>query len=388
MRAPSLRLLISFWLLSSILVVIWLRGEISDAHLPGYWKAASVVITVIGALAPIGFLYYFRSRFLDATLLGLLVCCCLAISAAYHESNLLRAAMQVSLDHERSFLHTEFVEGIIRPLISIIVDAYVTILGDYNHAAILPPHGGNTYVTHIAINYMFDSASFIAVFALGLILLSPMGAWLCLFMVAFIAQTAPMEGRMGNVFLAGGFFWQLYLLASGRRGIAVASGLVLSFMRTDLVFATAFAIPALAWNEGRQPTSKEWLTFALLIAISIVVPEVLILTHPGANFSSFLVTHGDYFTKIVGNIRSLKLAVALASPMLAVIIVVRGKVSRTVAAVIPPALVYLGIVSLIADYTETRLLGPTLGALAFVCCERLSSFLQSHGQLSPERGTG
>jgi hypothetical protein len=370
MRTPSLRLLFAFWIVSNILVVLWVFGEISDVHLPGkFGRTVGVAFYVFTAILPFGLLISMR-KLVDLTILGLLVCCCLAVSATFHEANLLREAMQLSLDHERSFLHTEFVEGIIRPLISVIVDTYVRFLGD-DHAH------GQTSFTHIAINYMFDSAAFIAVFALGTRLLSPVSTWICLLTVAFIAQTAPMEGRMGNVFLAGGFFWQLFLLSSRRYVVAIICGLVICFMRTDVVFATAFTIPSMALMERRWPTASEAWTFAALVGTSLVVPEVLILLHPNANFASFLITHGQYFTKMIGNIVTLKLAMALACPMLAVIIVAGGKISRTTATVIPPALIYLGIVFLIADFTETRLLGPTLGALAFVSSERLGALLRA-----------
>ncbi|MBU6463649.1 MAG: hypothetical protein KGL35_17955 [Bradyrhizobium sp.] len=369
-RKPSLSYLFAFWIISNVLVVLWVFGEISDVHLPGsLGRAEGVAFYILTALVPFLLLFWLR-RLIDFTTLGLLVCCCLALSAASHEANLLRESMQISLDHERSFLHTEFVEGIIRPLISIIVDAYVRILGDDHHH-------GQTSFTHIAINYMFDSASFIAVFALGTRLLTAISTWLCLFIVAFIAQTAPMMGRMGNVFLSGGFFWQLFLLSSKRYIAAITCGIVICFMRTDVVFATTFAIPSTALFERRWPTQAEWWTFFSLIGISLLIPEVLIALHPNANFASFLITHGDYFGKIIGNLVTLKLAVALACPMLAVIIVSKWQLSRTVAVVIPPALIYLGIVFLIADFTETRLLGPTLGAFAFVCSERLGALLQA-----------
>jgi hypothetical protein len=181
---------------------------------------------------------------------------------------------------------------------------------------------------------------------------------------------------MGNVFLAGGFSGRFSLLSSKRYVVAIVCGIVICFMRTDVVFAPAFAILATAWLERRWLSSSERWAFFSLIGISLAIPEVLILLHPHANFVSFLITHGDYFAKILGNLVALKLAVALACPTLAVIIVSKARLSRTVAVVIPSALIYLGIVFLIADFTETRLLGPALGALAFVCSERLGALLQ------------
>lgn len=384
MRAPSLKLLSSFWLISNLLVVVWLRGEISDARLPDHWKLLALAIGVVGALAPFAIFRYCRKRLTDLAVLGLLVGCCLAVSVAYNEANQLRDAMQVSLDHERAFLHADLAEGVIRPLISIIVDLYVRVLGDYQHPGLLT-HGGNTYTTHILINYMFDSATFLAAFALGATLLSPEAAWLYLIAVAFVAQTATMEGRMGNAFLAGGFCWQLFLLTSGRRLAAVISGLLLSFMCAELVFATAFAILGIALFERRTPTAKEWGTFAALVAISLVVPELLTLLHPGVSFWSLLVAHGDDFAKMVGSNRLLGLAVGLASPMLAAIVVTRNKASRIVAVVVPAALVYSAIAWLFADFSEARVLGPALVALALIACERLGNLSPENPEVAPAR---
>lgn len=378
---PSLGLLLAFWLATNVLVILWSRCEISDAYLPGSWRVLGVVFYAAVALAPLAILFLVRGRFLNPVMLGLLVSCCLAISVASNESNQLRAQMQFSLDHEREFAHLDLVEGIIRPLISKIVETYVGILGD-------DKTGGSTARTHVAINYMFDSASFLAVFALGTRLLSPAATWLCLFTIAFFAQTSIFAGRMGALFLAGGFFWQLFLLVSRRYPVAVISGLIISFLRTDVVFATAFAILSLAWIEKRWPSLKEWSVFAVLIVISLVVPKTLIALHPTANFNSFLITHGEYFTKAIGNLMSLKLAVALASPVLVIVIVTTSRISRTVAAVGPPALIYLGIVFLIADFSETRLLGPALGALAFVGSEGLASLLGSAAMGRAADGTG
>ena len=45
--------------------------------------------------------------------------------------------------------------------------------------------------------------------------------------------------------------------------------------------------------------------------------------------------------------------------------------TRTVAVVVPAALIHVGIVFLLADFSETRLIIPALGALAFVASEGL-----------------
>jgi hypothetical protein len=314
---------------------------------------------------------YFRRWFSDLTRIGLLVCCCLAALMAYHEANLLREQMQFSLDHERQFAHLDLVEGVIRPLISKIVEIYVAILKDDRT-------GGSTYFTHFAINYMFGSASMIAAFALGTVILAPVPTWLCLFLVAFFAQTAIYPGRMGATFIAGGFLWQLFLLASRRYVAAVLCAVVISFMRTDVVFSSAFAIFGIAWMEQRKPSTGEWTVFALLVCISIAVPKVLILLHPDVNYGSFLFTHGDYFSKAWANILTLKLFIAFMSPTLAILIVTRTTgISRVTATVALPALVHLSMVFAVADFSETRLLGPTLGALAFMASERLGRLLES-----------
>lgn len=394
-KSPSLRLVLGFWIVSNILVIVWLWLELSDTWtwmggidgsllphrlraygftLTAILRTVSLTFFVLVALAPLPLLFLFRRRFSNPVVLGLLVSCCLALSISAYEANLLRDQMQHSLDHERQFAHAELVEGIIRPLISKIVETYVQILGDDRS-------GGSTHHTHIAINYMFDSLSFLAVFALGCLLLSPTSTWICLLSFAFYTQIAIYPGRMGPVFIAGGIFWQLFLLVSRRYPAAIISGLIISFARTDVVFASAFVLLSLAALERRWPTGKEWGVFAALVAISLLVPKLLISMHPNANFGSFLITHGDYFTKIVGNLVNAKMAVAIASPVLAIVVVRVFSITRTMAVVLPAALIHVGIVFLIADFSETRLIIPALGALAFVSSEALGRLLESKSQV-------
>jgi hypothetical protein len=275
--------------------------------------------------------------------------------------------MQFSLDHEISYVSDVVVEGVIRPLIARIVQVYVLILGD-------DKTGGSTHVTHIEINYMFDSASLMAAFSLGTLLLSTPAAWLYTLIVAFYGQSSIAAGRMGNMFLAGGFIWQLFLLASGRYVAAIISGHIMSFMRTDLVFATAFALLGMAWIEKRWLSRLEWVTFASLIIISLVVPQLLISLHPvHPDFSSFLITHGDYLTKPLGNISGMKTALGVAFPLLMILAATwRPGMSRTTAVALLPAFAHLSIVFLIADFNETRLLGPFLAGIGLICSERVS----------------
>ncbi|MDA9543055.1 hypothetical protein ACM43_00440 [Bradyrhizobium sp. CCBAU 45321] len=380
-----------FWIISNLLVVGWWWLELSDTWwwigsvdryrvpwvlrklgvtFPDVLRAASITFYVLVALAPLPLLFKFRRNFRGPVALGLLVSCCLAASITAHEANLLREQMQHSLDHERAFAHGELVEGIIRPLISKVVETYVQVLGDDRLQ-------GSTYRTHIAINYMFDSLSFLGVFALATLLLSPISTWLCLFTFAFYTQIAIYPGRMGPVFIAGGLFWQLFLLVSQRYPAAIISGLIISFARTDVVFASAFVLVSLAAFERRWPTAKEWFAFAVLVGISLAVPKILLWMHPDANFSSFLIARGDYFTKLKGNLLTMKIAVAIACPVLAIVILKTRAITRTMAAVIPPALIHVGIVFLIADFSEVRLIIPALGALAFVSSEALGNLLAS-----------
>lgn len=373
MKTPSLRLVLGFWIVSTLLVTAWWWGEISDRYLPGVLRYVGIGFFVLVALAPFVLLFKVRNGFFNPVVLGLLVCCCLALSITAHEANLVREQMQLSLDHERAFAHMDAVEGVIRPLIARITEVYVHILGDDRT-------GASTSHTHMVVNYLFDSLSFLAVFALATLLLSPTSTWLCLLTFAFYTQTAIYPGRMGPVFIAGGLFWQLFLLVSRRYPAAIISGLIISFGRTDVVFASAFALLSLAAFERRWPTTKEWWVFGVLIGVSLVVPKTLIWLHPGVDYKSFLIMHGDYFTKLVGNLLSMKLAVAIASPVLAIVVVRTFAITRTMAAVVPAALVHVGIVFLIADFSETRLIVPVLGALAFVSSEALGNLLAGKSQ--------
>lgn len=374
--SPSLSLVLGFWIVTNVTTIVWWRLELSDRYLPGNLHFLGVAAFVLFALSPIGLLLVIRRSFLNPLTLGLLVSCCLALSITAHEANLLRDQMQFSLDHEREFAYSSYVEGIIRPLISKIVEVYVQFMGDGRFK-------GTAFQTHIAINYMFDSLSFLAVFALATHLLPPASGWLCLLGFAFYTQIAIFPGRMGAVFLAGGLCWQLFLLVSRRYPAAIISGLIISFARTDVVFASAFALLSLPAFERRWPTTRECTVFAVLIGISVITPELLLWMHPDANFKSFLITQGDYFGKILGNLASMKLAVAIASPMLAIAIVGACSITRTVAVVVPAALVHVGIVFLIADFSETRLIVPALGALTFVACEALGRLIGTDCQPNP-----
>lgn len=384
LRTPSLASLFAFWIASNLIVIFWLNADHTVTRalyerLEIPYETMEKTLFVVFTLAPIGLLIGFRKYFRDPVTMGLLVCCCLAIAIAYNEANQLRSQMQFSLDHERAFARLDLVEGVIRPLISKIVDVYVKVLGDDNS-------GGSTYFTHIAINYMFDSASLLAAFALGTVLLSPVSAWLCLFVIAFFAQTSIYPGRMGAFFIAGGFLWQLFLLSSRRYIAAIICGIVISFARTDLVFSAAFGVLGFAWMERRRPYSNEWAVFASLVAISIAVPKILILSHSNVQYGSFLFTHGDYFTKPWANFLNLRLFVAFTIPLLALILVLRPPIRlRTTAIVALPALAHLSMVFLVADFSETRLLGPTLAALAFIACEQLGRLLQSIQPVEPDR---
>jgi hypothetical protein len=377
LRTPTLKLLFSFWIVSNIAVILWLTADRQAENLHELTGIPWIVIDrTIGAIdwfIPFALLFFFRKHFLKPTMLGLLVCCGLALSIANNEANFLREKMQYSLDHEISYLTDNVVEGVIRPLISWIVQAYVWILGDGKT-------GGSTYVVHVAIDYMFDSATLMSAFALATVLVPSVGAWLYMFTVAFFGQASFVlgGGRMGGMFLAGGFLWQVFLVASGRFVAAIISGIIMSFLRTDLVFAAAFAVLGIAWIEKRWPSPKEWATFASLIIISLVVPQLLISLNPvPPDFSSFLITHGDYLTKPLGNISSLTMAIGLASPLFIILAVTwTPGVSRTTAVVLLPALAHLSIVFLIADFSETRLLGPFLGGLGLICAERLANALQ------------
>lgn len=371
MKTPSLSLVMGFWVISNVLVIAWWWADISDKFLPGVLRYAGIAFFVCAALVPLVLLFKVRRSFFNPVVLGLLVCCCLALSITAHEANLLRERMQFSLDHEREFAHVDAVEGVIRPLIARITEAYVQVLGD-DHTG-----RGSTFHTHIVANYMFDSLSFLAVFALATLLLSPTASWLCLLTFAFYTQTAIFPGRMGAVFIAGGLFWQLFLLASRRYSAAIISGLIISFGRTDVVFASAFVLLSLAAFERRWPTLKELGLFGLLVGMSIAVPKMLIWMHPGSDFRSFLITHGDYFSKLVGNLLSMKLVVAIASPVLAIVIVRTFAPTRTMAVVLPASLVHVGVVFVIADFSETRLIIPALTALAFVASEALGKLLET-----------
>ncbi|WP_197433711.1 hypothetical protein [Bradyrhizobium sp. CCH5-F6] len=375
MSTPSLRLMLGFWVVTNILVIAWWRLELSDRWLPGAWRYLGIAIFVIVALAPLVLLFLIRRSFVNPVVLGLLVSCCLAASITGHEANLLRDQMQFSLDHEREFAHMNLVEGVMRPLISKIVEIYVQVLGD-DHLR------GSTYRTHIAINYMFDSLSFLAVFGLATLLLSRTSAWICLFLFAFYTQTAIYPGRMGPVFLAGGLFWLLFLIVSRRYPAAIISGLIISFARADIVFAPAFALLGLAAFERRWPSAKEWGVFAALISVSLAVPKLLIWMHPGTDFGSFLVTKGD-FSKLVVNLQTMKLVVAIASPVLAIVIVRTFALTRTIAVVGSACLVHVGLVFVIADFSETRLIVPALAGLTFVASEGLGKLLEGRNEANP-----
>lgn len=375
MRTPSLKLLFAFWITSNLVVISWMLGDHYLARRLLPWPSISYehlekTLYFFVVLAPFFLLAYFKKYFRDPVMVGLLVCCCLALSIAYNEANQLRSQMQFSLDNEASFASSDLVEGVIRPLIARVVKIYVAIFGDDNS-------GGSTYFTHLLVNYLFNSATLLAAFALATVLLSPVPAWLCLFIVAFFGQVSFYPGRMGPFFIAGGFLWQLFLICSRRYVAAIICGLVISFARTDVVFAPAFAMLGFAWLERRRPSPKELAVFATLILISLAVPKVLIWLHPSVDYRSFLFTHGDYFTKPWVNLLNLRLALAIASPVLVLILVLgTSPRSPTVALVALPALAHLSMVFLVADFSETRLLIPTLAALAFIACERLGNQLQ------------
>lgn len=379
MKAPSLGLVLGFWVISNILVIAWYWVNISDRYLPGLLRYAGIAFYLAVALVPLLLLFKVRRSFFNPVTLGLLVSCCLALSIAAHEANLLREQLQYSLDREREFAHTDAVEGVMRPLLAKITEAYVQILGDDR------THGGSTFYTHIVANYLFDSLSFLAVFALATLLLSPTASWLCLLTFAFYTQIAIYPGRMGPVFIAGGLFWQLFLLTSRRYPAAIISGLIISFGRTDVVFASAFSLLSLAAFERRWPTLKEWGVFGLLIGISLAVPKALIWMHPGTDYKSFLVTNGD-FSKLVGNLLAMKLVVAIASPVLAIVIVRTFALTRTIAIVGAATLTHVGLVFFIADFSETRLIIPALAGLTFVASEGLGKLLE--GQKETQAGSG
>ncbi|MFK4580218.1 hypothetical protein [Bradyrhizobium ottawaense] len=369
MKTPSLGLVLGFWVISNVLVITWYWVNVSDRYLPGLLRYAGIAFYVAVALVPLLLLFKVRRSFFNPVALGLLVSCCLALSITAHEANLLRDQTQYSLDREIQFGNSNAIEGVIRPLIARVTGSYIAVLGD-NHT-----NGGSAFYTHIAINYLFDSLSFLAVFGLATLLLSPTAAWLCLLTFAFYAQIAIYPGRMGAVFVAGGLFWQLFLLVSRQYPAAIISGLIISFARTDVVFASAFALLSVAAFERRWPRLGELSLFALLIGISLAVPKVLIWMRPDADFSSFLVTNGD-FSKLVGNLLAMKLVVAIASPVLAIAIVRTFALTRTIAVVVPAALVHVGLVFSIADFSETRLILPALAGLAFVASEGLGRLLE------------
>lgn len=373
MKTPSLGLVLGFWVVSNVLVVSWYWINVSDRYLPGLLRYAGIAFFVVVALAPLLILFKVRRSFFNPVTLGLLVSCCLALSITAHEANLVRDQMQLSLDHEREFAHMDAVEGVMRPLLAKITEVYVRIFGDDR------TFGGSTYHTHIIANYLFDSLSFLAVFALATLLLSPTATWLCLLTFAFYTQTAIYPGRMGPVFIAGGLFWQLFLLTSRRYPAAIISGFIISFGRADIVFASTFALLGLAAFERRWPTPKEWIVFGLLIGISLGVPKTLIWMHPGTDYRSFLVTNGD-FSKLVGNLQAMKLVVAIASPVLAIVIVRTFALTRTIAIVGAATLTHLGLVFFIADFSETRLIIPALGGLTFVACEALGKLLEGESE--------
>lgn len=379
MKTPSLGLVLGFWVISNVLVIAWYWVNISDRYLPGLLRYAGIGFYVVVAVVPLLVLYKVRRSFFNPVTLGLLVSCCLALSITAHEANLLREQMQFSLDHEREFAHMDAVEGVMRPLLAKITEAYVQLFGD-DHT-----RGGSTYHTHIIANYLFDSLSFLAVFALATLLLSPTASWLCLLTFAFYTQTAMYPGRMGPVFIAGGLFWQLFLLTSRRYPAAIISGLIISFGRTDVVFASAFSLLALAAFERRWPTLKEWVVFGLLVGISLAVPKMLIWMHPGTDYRSFLVTNGD-FSKLVGNLQAMKLVVAIASPALAIAIVRTVALTRTIAVVGSACLVHVGLVFFIADFSETRLIIPGLAGLVFAASEGLGKLLEGKSEAQPGSG--
>lgn len=379
MKTPSLGLVLGFWVVSNVLVIAWYWVNISDRYLPGLLRYAGIAFYVAVALVPLLLLFKVRRSFFNPVALGLLVSCCLALSITAHEANLLREQLQFSLDHEREFAHMDAVEGVMRPLLAKITEAYVQIFGDDR------THGGSTFHTHIIANYLFDSLSFLAVFALATLLLSPTATWLCLLTFAFYTQIAIYPGRMGPVFIAGGLFWQLFLLTSRRYPAAIISALIISFGRTDVVFASAFSLLALAAFERRWPTLKEWVVFGLLVGISLAVPKTLIWMHPGTDYRSFLVTNGD-FSKLVGNLQTMKLVVAIASPVLAIVIVRTFAPSRTIAVVGSACLVHLGLVFFIADFSETRLIIPGLAGLVFVASEGLGKLLEGKSEAQPGGG--
>jgi len=198
------------------------------------------------------------------------------------------------------------------------------------------------------------------VFVLATLLLSPTATWLCLLGFAFYTQIAIYPGRMGPVFIAGGLFWQLFLLTSRRYPAAIISALIISFGRTNVVFASAFSLLALAALERRWPTLKEWGVLGVLVGISLAVPKNLDASWNG--FRSFLVTNGD-FSKLVGNLQAMKLVVAIASPVLAMR---TFALTRTIAVVGSACLVHVGLVFFIADFSETRPIIPGLAGLVFV----------------------
>lgn len=379
MKTPSLGLVLGFWAISNVLVIAWWWVNLSDRYLPGVLRYVGIAFYVVVALVPLVLLFKVRRSFFNPVTLGLLVSCCLALSITAHEANLLREQLQFSLDHEREFAHMDAVEGVMRPLLAKITEAYVQILGDDR------TNGGSTFHTHIVANYLFDSLSFLAVFALATLLLSPTATWLCLLTFAFYTQIAIYPGRMAPVFIAGGLFWQLFLLASRRYPAAIISGLIISFGRTDVVFASAFSLLGLAAFERRWPTPKEWAVFAALVGLSVAVPKMLIWMHPGTDFRSFLVTNGD-FSKLVVNLQTMKLVVAIASPVLAIIVVRTFALSRTIAVVVPACLIHVGLVFFIADFSETRLIIPALGGLAFVASEALGKLLE--GEREAQAGSG
>jgi hypothetical protein len=378
-KTPSLGLVLGFWIVSNILVIAWYWVNISDRYLPGLLRYAGIAFYVAVALVPLLLLFKVRRSFFNPVTLGLLVSCCLALSITAHEANLLREQLQFSLDREREFAHTDAVEGVMRPLFAKITEAYVQILGDDR------THGGSTFYTHIVANYLFDSLSFLAVFALATLLLSPTATWLCLLTFAFYTQIAIYPGRMGPVFIAGGLLWQLFLLTSRRYPAAIISGLIISFGRTDVVFASAFSLLSLAAFERRWPTLKEWAVFGLLIGISLAVPKALIWMHPGTDYKSFLVTNGD-FSKLVGNLQTMKLVVAIASPVLAIAIVRTLALTRTIAVVGSACLVHVGLVFFIADFSETRLIIPGLAGLVFVASEGLGKLLEGKNDGKADSG--
>lgn len=280
-----------------------------------------------------------------------------ALTMAYFERELLRDEINRALAHETNQLDMRF-EVASRLLLSATVQAGEFLFSLFSNRM-------DRSALFVFTSFIWCYGTILSFLSLAKLLFQTWTrALVCLLGLLFFFPLAHQHPFIAQIHILGLILFALILVFEQRWIALFVYAMIASLQRPDAILVTSFTGFFLHWFDKKKISVPLFAMGTGLAAISFIEPKIIMWLKNSNNFSSFPILQGN-FEKLNGNINYLPYFLMWSSLPL-VLVFLRPRFNAYDKSLAMTFLPQLLLVTLLADYSEPRLLMPWFAFLILI----------------------